>query len=238
MLTGIVNDAADFSVAPESGNVGERGALHGAQGSHDVFIEPLERGEVFDLEGHFTVPQAGDVEGVVGNIPLPAIAVEGVGGWPETDVGLALPVAAVVFALAAGHGKIGYLVVLVASFAEGFGEDIEVDALAFFAYVGHLSFFYHVVQGGFCLYGKRIAGKVRNAEGNGLLNVLSPLLVAKGGRAIDEIDGEIVKPHFLRQLNAADGLPGVVGAVHPHQVFLAERLDADAEAVDAEGLPG
>lgn len=76
-----------------------------------------------------------------------------------------------------------------------------------------------------------------NAKVHSCVDILLPVHIGEGGSAIDEIDGEVGKAIFLRQLNAFPGLPGRMGPVHPAQVLFKKRLYADTEPVDACTFP-
>lgn len=69
------------------------------------------------------------------------------------------------------------------------------------------------------------------------LNVGGPLCVGESGCAVDQIRREVGKMVEGR-FECSFGLGGVVSAVHPLKVLFEEALDAEAQSVDAEGLPG
>lgn len=52
------------------------------------------------------------------------------------------------------------------------------------------------------------------------------------GQAVDQVDRDVPESRRLRLPHRFDGPAGVVAAVHPPQMVVAERLDADAEPVD------
>jgi hypothetical protein len=95
----------------------------------------------------------------------------------------------------------------------------------------------HIGQWSALLYREAVARKVLYPEADGGIKVADQLGIGLGRHPEDDIDGQVVEARFISHANAPLSLFGIVCAVHPIQKMLVERLDSDAQAVDANAAP-
>lgn len=182
--------------------------------------------------------QGAQVLRIIRHVPLPALPVVAVGGRPQAQVGLALPVAGVVYGEIAGAGEVGDLVLNVSLGPHGGLQHFELAGGMFLVYRLGLAGFHEMGQSGAFFNGQGIAGHVGDAVFKSSFQVFLPVAVAGGGRAVDEVDGQVVKAGGECLFQAGAGLAGIVGAVEKLQVLFKEGLDADAQAVDGCAAQG
>ena len=79
---------------------------------------------------------------------------------------------------------------------------------------------------------------MRRFQAEGRIEVAHPIAPQFLRQRKNQIEGDVPEPCVPQRLHGPLRLRGVVGAVHPFQNIVIERLGAQAHAVDAGGTPG
>ena len=153
----------------------------------------------------------------------------------DSYVRAACPVAAVVDRLEAFLGEIGDLVMVIACGAELLTEHVILSAAEGVVGLGVAPLGDQVREGALAFDGKLVAGDVFRAQGDGLVDGVGPDGVLQVGDAEDEVQADVLGPGLPREAEGFLRPGGVVPAVHPPEHPVVEGLDADAQAVHAQG---
>lgn len=214
----------------------EREAFGSAELEGDAFKAPGFVVKNFDVV--LGVADGGDALEVGGGVAdvLMSSAVEGRdGGWTEAEVVVSNPVAFVVAGAFSGEGVVGGFVMFVARRGEHFfgeGEHVGIE-LGVVLVVAGLELFKEV---GVLLVGEVVGGEVIGLEGEGLGEGVFPIEEGLAGDGEDEVEIDLERGCFAKEVDGGDGLHGGVLAAEGFEVWSKEGLHAEGDAGDAEVL--
>ena len=75
-------------------------------------------------------------------------------------------------------------------------------------------------------------------QGDGAIEVARPVALQLHGQGEDQIERDIGDARLSQRLDGLTDAGRIVGAMHPLQRTIRERLGAEGDAIDAGGAPG